>query len=884
MNIIDGAQPTDQIGSFTQCLRKDTQRRTNTPGVPTTSNDLTTSTDEVSRVTTAEITPNHEDTLNGPLTSTVTVPKTSKGFVSNFNGFTVQNPSATRVFVPNSTLLETLPTKTEDNTLFEELSTPYNINIDSDANSLQSTESEIVSAASQSTTDDINDDVSEITTTENSAILSEDPITQPLHDTTKRPLTQISEEVLSDVSKKVFTTLNPGIERITNSSQVEQEAESFSTTTIDSQSPEAQTSASIVSVDDFTVSHHINISYQESSWHLVTESTSSDINYSTSSSTIDDQSPVVEGQDAMRTNDEVTKGLPLVSKKIEETTTIHETTDYYNIGVDSNNTSSVRTVTFTRYLEHSVTSFLGSTPSSSSTSPRENLDDQTRISISTASMATTTGSDNNSSETTPSVDYEKDTTGHVLDYRRSQSTSMPPEHTAPITKTMSTQRDKHSMEETTATPEEATSAGMDLTSSFSNLANLTNPSHLSFEDTDKATVSVGTSGIVLTNQTIFYSQGSSNNPQEKTHPVSGNQLVLLANLTTNTLHSSTAAGSTDAHMTEALTQLNYNPNPTQVIPKEHYTPINRDDHKNSTPGNLYSTEGTLQDKIYDRGFTTTAPASYSSNSHQTQTRNDTPSLSSSTPILTTVTSQQFYSQSSAGARSSTAGNVGHMQSHFQSTTTTTTAEKNGAIIDGFNGTFPFPITNITGTTHSSKASIITHATAPEDTNSPDKTTSIEESSLGLFTTQSHSGGGGDTDMSTQNPDNITGGGIITDYGKTQPHTSVTYSTPISVTTQSTQSEGSGAEETTGSPWNNETVTTGSRNTTVHSVNEFGKTTTPLMNSSAAVTSPTSSVILGDKTSNVGKYFSNIDEVSLKAKKKKKRIHNHALTKFKWNLC
>ena len=303
----------DEIGSFTQCLRKDAQRRTNTPGVSTTSND------------------HNEDTLNGPLTSTVTVPKTSKGFVSDFTGATVQNPSPTRVFVPNSTLLETLPTKTEDNTLFEELSTPHNINIDSDANSLQSTESEIVSAASQSTTEDINDDVSEITTTENSAILSEDPIPQPLNDTTKGPLTQTSEEALSDVSKKVFTTLNPGIERITNSSHVDEESESFSTTTIDSQSPETQTRASIVSVDESTTSHHINISYQESSRHLITESTSDDINYSTSSTTSDDQSPVVTGQGALRTNDEVTKGTPLVSKKIEETTTIHETTDYYNI-------------------------------------------------------------------------------------------------------------------------------------------------------------------------------------------------------------------------------------------------------------------------------------------------------------------------------------------------------------------------------------------------------------------------------------------------------------------------------------------------------------------------------------------------------------------------
>ena len=512
----------------------------------------------------------------------------------------------------------------------------------------------------------------------------------------------------------------------------------------------------------------------------------------------------------------------------------------------------MRTVTSTRYLEHSDTLFLESTPSSS-TSPTENLDNQTRISISAASMATTTGIDTNSSKTTPSVDYEKDTTGHVLDYRRSQSTSVPPEHTTLITNAMSTQRDKHRLEETTATPEEATSAGMELISSFSNLANLTNPSHFPFEDTDEATASIDTSGIILTNQTIFYSQGSSDNPQESTSPISGNQLVLLANLTTSSPHSSTAVGSTDAHATKELTRLNYNPDSTEVIPKEHYTPINREDHKNSTPGNLYSTEGTLRDKIYDRGFTTVTPASYSSNSRHTKTRNDTPSLSSSTPISTTVTSQQFYSQSSAGVRSSTAGNVGHMQSHFQSTATTT-AEKNGAIIDGFNSTFSFPITNITGTTHSSKASIITHATAPEDTNSPDKTTSMEESSLGLFTTQGHSGGGGDTEMSTQNPDNITGGGIVTDYGKTQPPESVTYSTPISVTTQSTQSESSGAGQTTGSPWNNETVTTGSRNTTVRWVDELGKTTTPLMNSSTVVTSPTSSVILGDKTSNVGKYF------------------------------
>ena len=858
MNIIDGVEPTDQIGTFKRCLQKDTQRRTNTPGVSTTSNDLTTSTEETSRVTTAKIATNHEDLLNGPLTSTVTVPKTSKASVSDINGVTVQNPSPTRVFVPISTLLETLATETEDNTLFEELSTPHNINIDSDANSLQSTESEIVSAASQSTTDDINDDVSEITTTGNSAILSEEPISQTLHDTTKGPLTRTSEEALSDVSKKAFTTLNPGIERITNSSQVDQESASFSSTTIDSQSPETQTSTSIVSVDDSTISHHINISYQESSQHLVTESTSSDINYSTASTSNDDLSPVVTGQGTLRTNDEVTKNLPLVSQKIEETTTIHETTDYYNIGVESNNTGSVRPVTSTRYLEHSDTLFQGSTTSSSSTSPGENLDDQTRISIrsTTASMATTTVIDTKSSKTTPSVDDENDTTEHVLDYRRTQSTSVPPEHTvALITNTMSTHREEHSLEETTATPEEATSAGTDLISSFLNLANQTNPTHLPFEDTDEAT--------------MFYSQGSSDDPQGSTPSVSGNQLVsMLANLTTNSPHSRAAAGTTDARAPEELTRLNYNPNSTKMIPTEHYTPLNRDDYKNSTPGNLYSTEGALGDKMYDMGFTTIAPASHSSDSRHTVTRNDTPSLSSSTPILTTVTSQQLYSQPSAGASSSTVGNVGHMQSHFQSTatTTTTTAEKNGAIINGFNSTFPFPITNITGTTHSSKASITTHANALEDTNSPDTTTSMEESSLGLFTTQG-SGGGGDTEVSTQNPGNITGGGIVISNGKTQPRESVTFSnsTPIAVstvTTQSTQSESSGAEETTGSPRNNETVTTGSRNSTVQWVGGVGKTTTPLMNSSAAVTSPTSPVILGDKTSNVGEYFSNHDKMVL----------------------
>ena len=193
----------------------------------TTSNELTTETEEASGVTTTEIATNHEDILNGTLTSTVTVPNTSKGSVSDFNGGTVQNPSPTRVFVPNSTLLETLAKETEDNTLFEELSTPHNINIDSDANCLQSTESEIVAVASQSTTDDINDDVSEITTTADSAILSEEPITPTLHDTAEGPLTQTSEEALSDVSKKAFTTLNPGIERITNSSHVDQESASF---------------------------------------------------------------------------------------------------------------------------------------------------------------------------------------------------------------------------------------------------------------------------------------------------------------------------------------------------------------------------------------------------------------------------------------------------------------------------------------------------------------------------------------------------------------------------------------------------------------------------------------------------------------------------------
>ena len=676
MNIIDGAEPTDRIGSFTQCVRKDTQRRTNTPGVSTTRNDLTTDTEEASGVTTTEIATNHEDILNGTLTSTVTVPKTSKGSVSDFNGATVQNPSPTRVFVPKSTLLETLATETKDNTLFEELSTPHNINIDSDANSFQSTESEIVSVASQSTTDDINDDVSEITTTADSAILSEEPITQTLHDTTEGPLTQTSEEALSDISKKAFTTFNPGIERIRNSSHVDQEWSSFSSATVDSQSPEAQTSESIVSVDDSTIFHHINTSYQDSSQYLVTESTSSGINYSTSS-TSDDQSPVVTGQGALRTNDEVTKGVTLVSKKIEETTTIREPTDYYNIGMESNNTSSVRPVTSTRYLEHSDALFLGSTTSPSSTSSRENLDDRARISIPTASMAPTTGIDANSSKTTPSVDYEKDTTEHVLDYRRSQSTSVPPEHTALIRDTMSTQRDEHCPKETTATPEEATSAGIELISSFLNLANLTNPSHLPFEDTDEVTASNDTSGNILTNRTMFYSQGSSDDPQESTPPVSGNQLVsmtLLANLTTSTPHLSAPVGTTNARVTEELTRLNYNPDTTEMIPTEHYTPLNRDDHKSSTPGNLYSTEGTLRDKMYDRGFTTTiAPASYSSNSRHTKTRNNTPSLSSSTPILTTVTSQQFYSQpSSAGASSSTVGNVGRMQSHFQSTATTTT--------------------------------------------------------------------------------------------------------------------------------------------------------------------------------------------------------------------
>ena len=624
-------------------------------------------------------------------------------------------------------------------------------------------------------------------------------------------------------------------------------------------------------MDNFTTSHHINISYQDSSQYLVTESTSSDINYSTSS-TSDDQSPVVTGQGALRTNDEVTKDVTLVSKKIEEPTAIHETTDYYYFGMESNNTSSVGPVTSTKYLEHSDTLFLGSTTSPSSTSPRENLDDRARIGIRTSSMETTTGIDANSSKTTPSVDYEKDTTEHVLDYRRSQSTSVPPEHTALITDAMSTQRDEHRPRETSATPEEATSAGIDLISSFLNLANLTNPSHIPFEDTDEATASNDTSGNILTNQTMFYSQGSSDDPQGNTHPVSGNQLVsmtLLANLTTTTPHSSSAAGTTIARATEELTRLNYKPDTTEMIPTEHYTPLNKDDHKNSTPGNLYSTEGTLRDKMYDRGFTPTiAPASYSGNSRHTKTRNDTPSLSSSTPILTTVTSQQFYSQpSSAGASSSTVGNVGRMQNHFQSTvTTTTTAAKNGAIIDGFNSTFSFPITNITGTT------ITTHANAPEDTNSPDTTRSMEESSLGLFTSQGNgSGGGGDTEMSTQNPDNITGGGIITDNGINQRRESVTYSTPIAVSTVATRSEGSGTEETTGSPRNNATVTTGSRNTTVQWVDGFSKTTTPLMNSSAEVTSPTSSVILGDKTSNVGKYFSNHDKMGLVVHQCKKEL-------------
>ena len=160
---------------------------------------------------------------------------------------------------------------------------------------------------------------------------------------------------------------------------------------------------------------------------------------------------------------------------------------------------------------------------------------------------------------------------------------------------------------------------------------------------------------------------------------------------------------------------------------------------------------------------------------------------------------------------------------------------------------------------------------------------MEESSLGLFTTQGNGSGGGgfDIGMSTQNPDNITGGGIFKDNGKIQPRESVTYSTPIAVSTVTTQNEGSGdAEETSGSPRNNETVTTGFRNTIVQWVDGFSKTTTPPINSSSAVTSPTTSVILGDKTSNVGKYFSNHDKMGLIVHQCKNEL---TIIPFKWNL-
>ena len=224
----------------------------------------------------------------------------------------------------------------------------------------------------------------------------------------------------------------------------------------------------------------------------------------------------------------------------------------------------------------------------------------------------------------------------------------------------------------------------------------------------------------------------------------------MTNLTTNAPHDTTKSTSNSrvTHTTPAL--LNYNPDSTEIILKENYTSFNTDSHKKSTLRNLHSTEGTLTDKMDDEGSSTTAPASYPNDSKRIS---DTPSSLSSTPILSTVTIEQSHSPKT-GDGSSTIGDVGH--SHIQSTatssTTTTTAVKNDAIIDGFNSTSHFPITNINSTTSSSKALITTHANTAKDIDSFHSTTAVmEESSLGLSDLTTQGSGGVGNEMSTGKP-------------------------------------------------------------------------------------------------------------------------------------
>ena len=294
-------------------------------------------------------------------------------------------------------MLETLATKTEDKALFKELSTPYNINIDSDANSLQSTESEIVSVASQSATDDINDDVSEITTTYNSAILSEEPITQSQYDTTQVPLTHGSEEALSDVSKEVFTTLNPRIEEITNSSHADQ-------ATIDPQSPETETSTNIVSQSTTADFDHTNIRHEHSSQYLVTEtfeSTTGDINYSTTPRG-DDQSPDVTNQGALTTKDEIFEVVSKVSSEIKED--YNYVSDYGGKILVWNQTIRfpVESVTLINHIEQSDTSSLGHSSLSSSSSL--SLTETTMLSVSTTLKGNTEVINTDGGKTTQKVD------------------------------------------------------------------------------------------------------------------------------------------------------------------------------------------------------------------------------------------------------------------------------------------------------------------------------------------------------------------------------------------------------------------------------------------------------------------------------------------------
>ena len=857
MVFVDGALPADQIGSFTQCLQKDSPTTTMSQSTA----DASTTEDDTSLTTAIllEVDSAREDTTSE---STATlVPKASKESLSDLSGVTVQNPSPTRIFVPNATLLESLATKTQDNAaLFKELSTPHNINIDSDANSLQSTESEIVSVASQSATDDINDNVSEITTTYNSAILSKEPIAQSQYDTTQKPLTHSSEEALSDVSKKVFTTLNPRIEEITDSSHADRAWAFFDATTIDSQSPETGTSTSIVSQSSTADSDHINMTYQHTSQHLVTEtfeSTLSDINYSTSPGA-DDQSPVVTNQDAFTTEDNVTKGMSKVSTEIKETTTTFQITGESD-RVEPNITITVEPTTSINHPKQSDNS--SSISPSSSLSPTEslNIDGTTMLSVSTTLKANTEVLDTDGAKTTQKLDNAHDSTDSTLDHTKSQSVSEASKDMRLITTTMSIQASDGYLQETTSNQAVgATSvAGTDLISFVLNNTD-GNPSQVPFEDlkevsTSSSTTTTNTAGRLLT---MLSSQAPLHDPEGTTSTASRDQLVPSANLTTDSPHDA-PGGTSNSRVTQTPAQLNYNPDSTETILTENYTSFNTYSHKKNTVGNLSSTNDSLVDTIDDEGTSTIAPASYPNNSPS-----DTPSPLSSTPIrISTTVERQSYSPETGDSFSTITSNIGrmHIQSTSTSSTATTTAVKNDAIIDGFNSTFHFPITNISSTTSSSKALITPHANTTEDTNSFQRTTAgMEESSLGLFDLTTRDDGGGN-EISTENPEPLTlgvgDGDIVTDNGKMQTREFVTSSTPIAVSTvtHSTQSKRNGLlEETTVLPHGNMTVTIDQRTTTMEWANDAYSKTSTVPTNSTGMTVPTGSVILGEKTSNVGK--------------------------------